>query len=105
MPSLAQSTDNPASRASRAGLGRPRVALEQTSSDAQSTRRALTIFGQLCSALAALHSRGLLHLDVKPANVLLTEQRADHVYLMDYGLMEVGSTPSGDFFTGTPNRS
>ena len=66
-------------------------------------RRALTIFGQLCSALAALHSRGLLHLDVKPANVLLTQQQADHVYLMDYGLMDIGSAPSGDFFTGTPN--
>ncbi len=51
--------------------------------------RAIGIFGQLSSALAALHGRGLLHLDLKPANVLLADGPADHVFLMDYGLQEV----------------
>lgn len=64
--------------------------------------RALGIFGQLSSALAALHGRGLLHLDVKPANVLLDRDRPDHVYLMDYGLQEPAPAPRSDF-VGTPN--
>ncbi|MEO5833189.1 MAG: serine/threonine-protein kinase [Nakamurella sp.] len=64
--------------------------------------RALRIFGQLSSALTALHRRGLLHLDVKPANVLLERDRVDHVYLMDYGLQEARPNVLGAFL-GTPN--
>ena len=64
--------------------------------------RALGIFGQLSSALAALHGRGLLHLDLKPANVLLAADRTDHVFLMDYGLQEATPSTRADF-VGTPN--
>jgi len=66
--------------------------------------RALIIFGQLCGALAALHRRGLMHLDVKPANVLLSDQHAaDHAYLVDYGLIGQGTELPADTFVGTPN--
>ena len=65
--------------------------------------RALPIFGQLCSALAALHGRGLLHLDVKPANVLLDRSRGDHVYLLDYGLLDADQAGRPGCFFGTPN--
>jgi serine/threonine protein kinase len=43
----------------------------------------LELFAQLVEALAHLHSRGIAHCDVKPANVMVT--RDERVVLIDFG--------------------
>lgn len=44
----------------------------------------LEIFERVCTAVHFAHSRGMLHLDLKPANVMLGEH--DEVLLVDWGI-------------------
>ncbi len=67
----------------------------------------LRIVEQIGGALDAAHQAGLVHRDVKPANILLAEP-GDHAYLCDFGLARrttsAGTTRAGSFL-GTVDYS
>jgi serine/threonine-protein kinase len=50
----------------------------------ESLQEGLSILLKVCDALAFAHSRGVLHCDLKPANIMLGS--FGEVYLMDWGL-------------------
>jgi serine/threonine protein kinase len=64
---------------------------------------------QVCDGLAAIHSRGIIHRDMKPANCMLSlgADKAVHVRIVDLGVakrlsLDTANTSEG-MFIGTPS--
>ncbi len=63
---------------------------------------AAALIAQVGNGLDAIHAAGLVHRDVKPANVLLSEAGGgeDHAYITDFGVARNVATESGLTQTG-----
>jgi hypothetical protein len=81
--------------------GRPYLAMERLEGETLASviargalplARALEMFGDLCSAVHALHEQGLVHRDLKPENVFVVAER--HAVLLDFGIAKDLDAPA-----------
>jgi serine/threonine-protein kinase len=66
--------------------------------DEEHLERALDVFFRACDALSFAHSRGVLHRDVKPSNIMVGEH--GQVYLMDWGIAHVSQKVADETLSG-----
>lgn len=81
--------------------GRPYLAMERLNGETLASvlargalplDRAVALFRELCSAVAALHAQGLIHRDLKPENVFVVD--GQHAVLLDFGIAKDISAPA-----------
>jgi hypothetical protein len=73
-------------------------------------RRALALVRQIAAGLAHAHAQGVVHRDVKPANIMVSEEigTGDHARILDFGLARLRGAVGRDatqsnIVVGTPN--
>src|SRR5882672_1252498 len=73
-------------------------------------KRALALVRQIAAGLAHAHAQGVVHRDVKPANIMISEEigTGDHVRILDFGLARLRGAVGRDatqsnVVDGTPN--
>ncbi len=72
-------------------------------------RRVAEIVAVAAEALHSAHEAGVLHLDVKPSNILIepiskTDPMSLHPWVIDFGLVNVVESSDGDVPCGSANR-
>jgi serine/threonine-protein kinase len=65
-----------------------------------SRRKLLSAFVRVCEAIDFAHSRGVVHRDLKPGNVMLGDY--GEVYVLDWGLAKLVSLGEGSADAGAP---
>ena len=72
--------------------------------------RALVLARQIAAGLAHAHAQGVVHRDVKPANIMISDEvgTGDHVRILDFGLARLRGNVGRDatqtnVVVGTPN--
>lgn len=70
------------------------------------------LLGQMCEVLEAAHARGIIHRDMKPANIMVVDPDTprERIKVMDFGLAKIIDSPgvakivdhNFDFAVGTP---
>jgi serine/threonine protein kinase len=66
------------------------------------THRAVTILRLVAGGLSAAHAAGVVHHDIKPANVVI-ENDSGRPVLIDFGLATMGPQEDADMYGGTPD--
>lgn len=73
-------------------------------------KRALALARQIAAGLAHAHAQGIVHRDVKPANIMISEEigTGDHARILDFGLARLRGAVGRDatqsnVVVGTPN--
>lgn len=78
-------------------LGQLIRALKKQGGRLVDAHRSVEIMRQVAEGLAAAHEKGVVHRDLKPDNIFLTQKRdgSDRVKLLDFGISKI-RTPTGD---------